>query len=303
MTLDWTALSTLCVVFWLTASGPDEPRTVAKDQSAALPSWFLGAWKRDWIRRAGVSSNTMTVRFLQTPTMFGDVRIPLARAAFPKARALADLTDAELATLYEQRGFVGYTTLLGNVATWHHEIDYQPPDGEEDIGRLERAGVSGMYEHALDESYTESWSALSSGDGKFLVVRVTRLDGTTQRLDRVLVVTGDQFVYARNRRKDLPAAASLADLIAKGPGTRETVLEYLDCELSHGLVRGARSGWEIVGSTLPWREGSHLEFADVIQVDAAGKLSARSLPGETWTVPVNTMRAKDLRVLFPARRD
>jgi len=265
----------------------------------ALPAWFLGVWQREWIRHGVETESNVTVRFLQTPTMFGDVRIPKARPPSLRTKALADLADSDLALLAEQRGFFGYTTIDGNVATWHHEIDYQPPDGSDDIGRLERAGPDRMFEHALDESYVEAWQSLTSGDGKFLVVRATK----GRRLDRVLLVAGDHFLYARNRPRDLPAAASLADLIAKSHATRETVLAYLDCELSHGLARGGRIPWEIVNSTLPWREGSHLEFADLIAVDSAGRLSARGPSTETWAFQVNTMGAEDLRALFPTKRD
>ena len=114
-------------------------------------------------------------------------------------------------------------------------------------------------------------------------------------------MAGDHFAYARNRPKDLPAAPSLAELIAKSQATRETVLGYLDCELSHGYVRGGRVPWEIANSTLPWREGSPLELADLIAIDSAGRLEARAAPGETWTFALNTMHADDLRVLFPAK--
>lgn len=41
----------------------------------------------------------------------------------------------------------------------------------------------------------------------------------------------------------------------------------------------------------------------MIAVDPAGKLSSPARDGETWTFPMNTMRAEDLRVLFPAKRD
>jgi hypothetical protein len=296
-------LSALALVLSSVASKPSTPAPVTEKRQQSLPSWFVGAWEREWVRRAGVTDDTVTVRFLQTPTMFGDLRIPSSRPRFPHAAALADLTERELATLAEQRGFFGYTTIEGNVATWHHEIDYQPPEAAADIGRLERVGGGGMYEHALDDSYMEYWWSLTSGDGRYLVVRVTRRDHDVQRLDRVLLVVGDHFAYAHNRAKDLPAARSLTDLIVNSHATIDTVRDYLDCELSHGYVRAATVPWEITNSTLPWREGSHLELADQIVVDSAGRLSALSAPGETWTFPINTMRVEDLRVLFPAKRE
>jgi hypothetical protein len=287
-----------------TVAAESGAQPVATDRNQQpLPSWFLGTWEREWIRISGVTDNTMTVRFVQTPTMFGDVRIPSDRPRFAHATSLADLTLEELAALAKQRGFFGYTTLEGDVATWHHEVDYQPAGAAGDMGRLERVGGSGMYEHALDDSYVESWWSLGSGDGKYLVVRVTKLVHDVQRLDRVLLVAGDHFAYARNRAKELPAADSLSALVTKGDASLETLRDYLDCELSHGYVRGGTVPWEIVNSTLPWREGSHLELADEIVLDARGQLSALEGPGETWTFPLNSMSKEDLAVLFPSTRN
>jgi hypothetical protein len=130
-----SALALICSIV-----GSEAASVPANDGKQALPAWFLGVWQREWIRHGVETESNVTVRFLQTPTMFGDVRIPKTRPPFPRAKAAADLADSELALLAEQRGFFGYTTIDGNVATWHHEIDYQPPDGSEDIGRLEQAG-------------------------------------------------------------------------------------------------------------------------------------------------------------------
>jgi hypothetical protein len=266
----------------------------------ALPAWTFGTWGREWIRRDGVTTNTLTVRYLQTPYWFGDVRIPTDRPRITVG-SLAELGDAELAGLAKQRGFFGYTTVAGDVATWHHEIDYQPSDGSPDTARIEPLGTSSMLEHGLDGSFVEHWWSLGSGDGKFLTIRVMR----GGRLDRMLVVTGDHFLYAKNRASELPAGRSLTELATKA--SREQLLAYLDCELSHGLIRGGGLPWQIEHSTLPWREGTHLAFVDDLTVDAAGALTARatagggSAAGESWTIPINTLAPDDLRVLFPAR--
>jgi hypothetical protein len=115
----------------------------------------------------------------------------------------------------------------------------------------------------------------------------------------MLVVAGDHFLYARNRASDLPAAKSLTELAAKA--SREQLLAYLDCELSHGTVRGGSVPWQIEHSTLPWREGTPLTFVESLTLDSAGALAARAADGEAWTIPINTLPAEDLRVLFPAR--
>jgi len=89
---------------------------------------------------------------------------------------------------------------------------------------------------------------------------------------------------------------------ARRRASREQLLAYLDCELSHGVVHGGGVPWQIEHSTLPWREGTHLAFVDDLTVDPAGALAARAAADETWTIPTNTLAPDDLRALFPARQ-
>ena len=255
-----------------------------------------GAWQRDWIRRhGGASDSKVTVRYVQTPSAFGDVRIPKDRPDTTGAASFADLSDDQLAALARQNGFAGYTTVDGVNATCHHELDFQPSGGESDIGRIEPDGEGKMLEHALDDSYVESWSAIGRDGGKFFVVKVARGD----RVDQLLAVAGEHFVYARARATPLPAADSIADAIAKNHPTRDTIIAYLDCEISYGTV----PGWHVELSTLPWQEGKRLAFVDRITVGASGQPAPRvPSTGEAWSFPVNTFGAADLRVLFAAPR-
>ena len=118
---------------------------ILRDESA-VPSWLSGTWKRLSMRRQSQPPDETTqVRTVQTPTLFGDVRIPANRPVLSGASSLCDLSDAELATLYDQQGFSGITAVDGFLATWHHHIDYQPPDGSKDIGRLERPVDNGRW--------------------------------------------------------------------------------------------------------------------------------------------------------------
>ena len=264
-----------------------------------VPSWLLGVWSREWILREKVQSSGFTVRYLQTPSLFGDLRLPTDRARFRHAASFADFSDAELRLLALQRGFIGRTTVENMTSTWHHEVDFQPPDPDPDIGRIERSGKGRMFERALDNSYTELWWSLTSGDDRFLAVRVERAG----RLDRILLVAGDYFFYGRNRAKDLPAAPSLSALIDTTGAARSTIIEYLDCELSVGLIRGGSTPWEIQYSTLPWREARHLDFVDRLRSGGSlGGLAPLAETGETWTVPINTVSSEDLAALFPAPR-
>lgn len=252
-----------------------------------------GAWQRDWIRRhGGAPDASVVVRYVQTPSVFADVRIPVDRSVAAGARAFADLSDDELAQLARQKGFAGVTTVDGANATWHHEIDFQPVDGD-DIGRIEPVGDGTMLEHALDDSYVESWSMIGRDGGRFFAAKVARAG----RVDQLLAVAGDHFVYARARAAPLPAADSISDAIAKTHATREAIIAYLDCEVSYGATRG----WRIERSTLPWREGERLAIADRIALDARGEPVAQGAAGEAWSFPVNTLAAAELRALFATR--
>ncbi len=264
--------------------------------SGSLPEWMPGVWMREWIRRGTKQTSPTLVRYVQTQRDFGDVRIP-ARPSVAQATSFAELSDADLRLLARQNGFVGTTSATGLVATWHHELDFQPADTSADIGRLERVGTGGMYEHALDGTYVEHWRTLSDGDRRFVSVRVTR--GT--RLERVLLVAGDYFYFARNRTRDLPAGVSLDSLIATMRPSRATLVEWLDCELSVGRVRGGRVPWEVEHSTLPWREGHRLEFAQRVVADSVtGTLVARAEAGESWVFSMAGLPPRDGVVLFPA---
>lgn len=253
----------------------------------------IGAWQRDWIRRhGGAPDASVAVRYVQTPSVFGDLRIPGSRPDMSAATSLADLSDEQLAALARQNGFAGFTTVDGANATWHHEIDFQPAGGDADIGRLEPAGDGKMFEHALDGSYVERWSAIGTGTRTFFAARVAR-DG---RVEQLLAVAGQHFVYARARATPLPAGASIREVIARTHATRATIIAYLDCEISYGTVRG----WQIEHSTLPWQQGKRLAFADRIVIDAGGRLAARTAAaGEVWSFPVQEMAPAELRAMVP----
>ncbi|QBB72339.1 hypothetical protein ELE36_19290 [Pseudolysobacter antarcticus] len=269
-----------------------------------VPSWLAASWQRLWVinNNQGPPKDTVNVRNIQTPTLFGDCRIPKDRPAFPDAKSLADLTDAQLKTLYAQEGFSGYTTVDGYIITWHHEIGYQPPDGTIDIGRFEILGGRNVLEHGVQAVYLEHWWRLEQSGSDFLGVKVMRkLGDGRQRVHEILSVSGDHFIYARNRDFDLPMANSLADLIKQEKYTRKQILAVLDCEVSHGFVLGGRCPWQVQFSTLPFKENKPLDFAAQIVVDPkTGALSHRcSTPDLSWSFPVNTLDIEDLLVLFP----
>jgi hypothetical protein len=277
------------------ANAQDMASAAAHGSTAQLPTWLWGEWTRDWIQKGKEKSNTLDVHYLQTPTFFADIRIPKDRAGISTAKSFADLTDQQLRLLARQNGFTGLTTMARAVATSQHDIEFQPSDGTPDMGRLQRIPPDRMHEHGLDGSYIESWRSLTDGKGRFLVIRVEH----SGRLLQTLVVVGNQFVYVRNRAKDLPTAPSFDALFKATNTTREQIVEYLDCEFSVGRVRGGSVPWEIEQSTLPWREGRRLDFVEQILIkDGGARLVSREVNEDQWTVPVNTLSPPEIKALF-----
>ena len=292
------AFAPLIVQSCSTSAPPPPSYQPMSSAAAPLPAWLPGVWQREWIERGGARTSAFDVHYLQTPRAFADVRIPRERAALTHAASFADLSDAELLLLARQRGFTGTTTVAGDLATWHHEIDFQPPDSSPDVGRMERLDDAHMLEHALDSSYVESWRSIENGGGRFLSLRIER----GGRIERVLVIAGNHFLYVRNRERDLPAAESLDSLIVSTKPTRAQTVAYLDCEFSEGYVHGSAE-WEVQHSTLPWREGRRLEIANSL-VAKGGSLTLRApdARGAVLSVPVNTFPRSELERMFEPQR-
>ena len=309
-------LATSFSVAGCAASSPAPSSTQSLSTSTEpLPAWMLGLWCREWVRYPGVmiedpkaiQKSPQLVRYLQSPRSFGDMRYPKDRPAYTNTKSFADMSDSDLLIIAKAEGFVGYTTAQNMDAThatvqWNRELDLNPTNGV-DISRVVPMSDDRIYESALDNTWTEHYFRLTSGENRFLVVRVE----CAGRLDRILIVGGDQFYFARNRAKDLPAtnppSDSLSALITSTHATRAQIIEFLDCEFSVGRIRGGRVPWEIQYSTLPWREGKHLEFVDLLQAQGStSDLKFQAKAGESWTVPCNTLDARDFEILFPASK-
>ena len=260
------------------------------------PAWMVGLWRRDWIEMRGVRSSPTEVHYLQSARQFADVRLPHSRARLAHARSFDDLTNDDLRLLAQQRGFTGPATARGDTVTWGHEIDFQPPDDTPDVGRVQRLGAERMHEIALDRSYVESWRLEDGRERSSVVVRVEQAG----RLHEVLVVVGDDFFYVRNRATDLPHAVSLDALMTATNASRAQMIAYLDCEFSTGRVRAGRVPWDVQLSTLPWREGHPLAFAQRMK----RSLDSTSLvvvvgPTARATIALNTLSKAALASLFP----
>lgn len=203
-----------------------------------VPDAYLGVWQRTLLTTTdGVHDTATQVYWLQTAQLFADLRIPQ-----PTPQSLA-----ERAT---QAGFAGYTTIDGDLCQWHRAIDFQPPSGRDDIGRMRFERPDYLLEDGLDGSYHEVWERLPESLGRNWGVWLVAFDGR----QGCLLLAGDYFLFAAGRPKALPAAESLSALL-DATHEAEVLLEF---ELSFGRhARGAQP-WRIELSTLPERVGQAL---------------------------------------------
>lgn len=233
----------------------DQPRPAP--EAAPVPQWLRGLWRRQSIVHAdGRRDDTTLVYWLQGASAFADLRIPADRPDLTRCAGLAGLDHAAQAQLARQAGFAGWTELDGDRCRWHRTLDFQPPTGVPDEGRLRRESDDLLIEEGVHEPYVERWERIASGPEPSPVRGLGPLDPGV-----VLVTCGDVFIYACERRPPLPRADSLAALLDAAPGDRSARAALLDCEISFGLCRGGRLPWEVQLSTHPFRQGRSLEPA------------------------------------------
>jgi hypothetical protein len=95
---------------------------------APVPDGYCGVWRRTLLltaeHGAAVADTTTEVRWLQTASCFGDVRVPLDAPSSAGEEAHATLEErdaAALRALTTRLGFAGHTDVRGDICQWHRE--------------------------------------------------------------------------------------------------------------------------------------------------------------------------------------
>ena len=245
---------------------PQEAHTLARTADAGpgeatVPPELCGLWRRVVLETPGAPPDTTTrVWWLQTPTLYVDLRLPAARRSVPSRTTLDAASDADLDTLAQQAGFAGQTWLDGTLCRWQRAIDFQPPSGVPDEGRL-RIDDGWIVEDGVHAPYLEVWQREDDSFGDWIAHRWTERPGQPGARVCYLVAGGDWFLFARARSgPPLEQAPSLAALLAHRGLDRAGRAALLDFEISLG--RRDRSAaprtWRVEQSTLPEREGEPL---------------------------------------------
>jgi hypothetical protein len=231
--------------------------------SATVPEEMIGCWERSYIRFSdGTEDKTTRVIWLQTPSGVADMRIATSRPDLRGRGGLADCSTDELLTLAEQDCFCGITLFDADArpfptASWPTEaylFRFQPVITFPEPGWIEwqREGTC-MIERAPSGAYIEEWR-LHSGSRSFAAHLAKRGSAMTT----CLYVAGDHAIYARNRGVTLPPDKTLLQLAHDARHERDRLEELVDCEFSYARRGQAGGDYNIVLSTLPWREGKSL---------------------------------------------
>ena len=151
---------------------------------------LVGVWTRRSIRWPdGREDHTTRVWWLQARPHYADIRIP------------ADTT------IEAPQGFAGTLVNLNSSRSWNREIDYQPPTGKRDIGRLVFANNSTkqMIEEGVEEPYVEVWEKIDDAGSTNGQALVLHLADPAER--GILVALGEHFILAiqhTKERRDFP---------------------------------------------------------------------------------------------------
>jgi hypothetical protein len=103
---------------------------------APVPAGYCGVWRRTLLLTAehgvAVADTTTEVRWLQTASCFGDVRVPrdappsAGEEAHAHAHAPLEERDAgALRALTTRLGFAGHTDVRGDICQWHREARWR----------------------------------------------------------------------------------------------------------------------------------------------------------------------------------
>lgn len=213
--------------------------------TVTVPERFIGLWRRRLLETQSVRDARSDVWWLQTGNLYADLRQP------PGSRPSKRTSPQQLAL---QQGFAGTLEVQGDVLTWHRWLDFQPPSGVADVGRVHFEDGQ-LIEEGVLVPYREVWEcvAAASQDRVALALHSECIEGGEWRERRgVLVVLGDYFMFALDRGLQLSRSGDI-----KGRNSAFAVFR-LDCEISFG-VRNGRVPWEIQRSTVAERAGMSLQ--------------------------------------------
>jgi hypothetical protein len=217
---------------------------------------YIGVWRRLLLRTPTVEDTTTEVYWLQTRDWHADIRVPKNRPACKGKSSLQQLDRIELLGLAQQQGFAGITEVKGNICRWHRRVDFQPPSGFNDVGRMVFESPDRVLEYGVEQAYFEIWERLpDSTENPSVNIQITDKKINEKSTPSTIEVnSGKYFIFVRPRQFNVSTAAI--------PENAEALRTWVDFEISFGS-RATDGSKQILRSTLPWREGQRIfENAD-----------------------------------------
>jgi hypothetical protein len=209
---------------------------------------ITGLWRRSLIKWPdGRSDTTTSVRWMQTPTLYVDLRQPADRPSFNEVRCLRELSRENVEWLARQEAFAGEIRFDGVYFEWLRQIDLQPATAFADAGRFWFESDM-MVEEGRDSPYIEHWHREANCSEACSGIRMREV--STGRTG-IIVRSGDLFMYARRRPIDMPPRCNLIECIGR-TSELPAAQDLIDCEISFGRIEAA--GWRIENSSLPFKE-------------------------------------------------
>ncbi len=246
------------------AAAPVAGRPASAPTIASVAA-LQGLWRRSLIAWPDRPSDTTTsVRWLQGPSAYIDLRQPTPAPDFSHVRSREDLTFEDCLWLARQEGFAGHLHFDGRHFEWVREIDFQPPTPTADAGSLRWEGDV-LIETGRDADYIEHWhrdpTAATTPANSTDPRNAHTTSGTpaaTGQPQATLLRVGPNFMLARKRAAPLERGyRTLTEYLHAAPDL-EHARELIDCEISFGAID--ESGGRITASTLPYRVGALLEL-------------------------------------------
>lgn len=169
-----------------------------------------GHWLRNWLRAPGFEDRTTRVHWVQAGGWCADIRVPLMRLALD-AGSLSAMARADLAVLPSAEGLAGRTTLVGDICTWHRDLNWRGFPCPVDAGTLRFDPVGRLIEDGVHANYREEWQAVRGGDWTAMAVEGSGAEG-------LLIANDSQFVLGLGQR-NAPAFPGLAAALREGTAT------------------------------------------------------------------------------------
>ncbi len=235
-----------------------QPGITPRPTQPRVPERYVGLWQRLILQNDGAPADvTSHVFWLQTRSWHADIRIPAQRPDFSQHASFQACDRDRLLWLTGQRGFAGVTEVEGEICSWQRKVDFQPPSGRRDMGRMVFVDPDTVVETGIEARYLEIWERVPGGEGLTAVLQREAEAGRVAEPAEWLMFAGEYAMHVRNRvRSHLPPAESLAALAKNAEVDDAHLRELVDFDLS--FARQTPAGWRIQLSTQPFREGSLL---------------------------------------------